>query len=335
MNKERKAKHHIYTGGDFEKLVTESTIFADKSLFIQEILGTSSEVTLITMPRRWGKSINMDMLKRFLEIKVNDQGSLSELKKKEGKELFFGNKDGLKPLKISQTLINRSIKGKSVESLSEDYQGIYPVIRISFKDCKGSSYEEVKNNIKYQIRLLYQKHRHLSNVNEYKTYFEEIERGGTSAIKFGLKNLSRLLYQHFDKKVWVLIDEYDAPINNAFMKFENTQETEQVVDLFRGIFESVFKENEYLEKGFITGVNRIAKANMFSGLNNVREYNFQNARIAQYYGLDEEELTQLFEHFNIPKELKEEAKNWYNGYRVKKVDSNEYGGKKHKSPWAN
>jgi len=328
MNKRKKTKHHIYTGGDFEKLVTESTIFADKSLFIQEILETPSEVILITMPRRWGKSINMDMLKRFLEVKVDEQGNLSELKKKEGKELFFGNKDGLKPLKISQTLINRSIKGKNVESLSEDYQGTYPVIRIGFKDCKGSNLTETRSRVQKEIISTYEAHAYL-NTSKYVICLKEIQewdtsKEDTSILTFGLKNLSRLLYQHFNKKVWVLVDEYDAPINNAFMKFEHAQDTEKVVDLFRGVFESVFKENEYLEKGFITGVNRIAKANMFSGLNNVREYNFQNARIAQYYGLDEEELTQLFEHFNIPKELKEETKNWYNGYRVKKVGSNEH-----------
>ena len=306
---------------DFAKLLLESTVFVDKSLFIKEFLEDNSDVVLITRPRRWGKSLNMDMLGRFLAIEVDAQGvplpqgaALNYKLFAGGQvEVGLGNTKLLRPLKIS------------ICSESMQFQGQFPVISLGFKDVKGSSYQEIEEGIKKQVINLYIKHRYLKqHIQAEASLLEGSQReqlhryfsGKLSQedLKDSLRFLSELLYHHFGQPVYVLIDEYDTPINSAYLTFKDRPgEFEQVLQLFRGLFGATFKTNKYLKQGLITGILRIAKANLFSDLNNVREYTLLDKRYAQYYGFIQEEVEELLD--KVPTATPpEKIQHWYNGY---------------------
>ena len=141
-------------------------------------------------------------------------------------------------------------------------------------------------------------------------------------IKSGLQFLSEMLYRHHDKKkAWILIDEYDAVANVAYREF-NTDGLDKTTKLFAGIYENALKGNPCLEKGVLTGVQYIAQSGMLSGLNNLGKFNFTDAKYAQYYGLDQDEVDRFFGHFEVPEPLGDKAKSWYNGYQVQKYNGN-------------
>lgn len=315
----------IFLGGDFEELVLKSSIFADKSLFIKEVVDDAAKVILITMPRRWGKSVNMDMLRRFLEIEPATKNNTPSCKLFEGGEV-----------NVEGDIIGKKHLGKLQICNHPEYMKLRaqsPVIYVSFKDCKKGHYQAIENSIKNQLNNCFKKHSYLTlstileeeEKEEIKEYLVKKKSRDltTEQVADGLRFLSEMLYKHSGKKVWVLIDEYDSPINHAFMSFKHEDEAEQVIALFRSVLESVLKDNEYLEKGVITGINRIAKANLFSGLNNAKEYNLTDTKIAQYYGVDEKELNNFLSHFGM-QDKKEDIKKWYNGYKIKSIGANEY-----------
>ncbi|HJD59294.1 MAG TPA: ATP-binding protein [Rickettsia endosymbiont of Omalisus fontisbellaquei] len=319
---------------DFKTLLLNSDIFVDKSLMINELLGDSGEVILITRPRRWGKSLNMSMLQKFFEIEVDKNGNILSEENRVNHKLFIGGEVDLgikgnkilKPLKISN------------EKYVMDQQGQFPVILLNLKDVKGSSYEEIENGIEKQIVDLFIKHRYL------KKYYvtsdnglldniqkKQLERYFTEEltledIKGGLRFLSELLFKHFNQKVYILIDEYDTPNNSAYLEFSGgSKEFEKVLKLFRGMFGSSLKSNPYLEKGVITGILRIAKANLFSDLNNVREYTLLDKQFSKFYGFIQEEVDELLT--KVPtKTTPEHIKDWYNGYN--------FGGEIIYNPWS-
>ena len=320
---------------NFKKFLLQSNIFVDKSLFIKNVIEDSGDVILITRPRRWGKSINMDMLRYFLEIEVDEHGNRLESKDCinskffcEG-ELDLGLKSGAKkvlpPLKISK-----------YEDIIENYQGEYPVINISFKEVKGESYDEIMNGVKEQITKLF------LNSSFLKKYLEPnnntlatVEKNRLSRyydgtpnledIKVSLKFLSELFSKHFHRNSYILIDEYDTPINTAYINFGDKPEFKSVTNLFSGIFSSALKGNEFLEKGVITGILRIAKANIFSGINNISECCLLDKKFSKSYGFTQEEVDELISHLPYPN-LSEDIKKWYNGYT--------YGGEVVYNPWS-
>jgi Predicted AAA-ATPase/PD-(D/E)XK nuclease superfamily len=324
----------ILTGtDDFKTLLLNSEVFVDKSLLIKEVTEDSASVILITRPRRWGKSLNMDMIEKFLTIEVDSQGNLLPQKQRINNKLFvggeidlgFGETKKLKPLKISNdiNLMKR--------------QGQFPVIFISFKDVKGGSYQEIVEGIRSQIIKTYGRHKYLEQ------YLEKDNKLLTSDQKeqltkyfngkldnINLKNslgfLSEVLFNHFGQKAYILIDEYDTPINSAYLKFgDKSDEFEQVLELFRGVFGITLKSNPYLEKGMLTGILRIAKANLFSDLNNVREYTLLDKKFAKFYGFTQEEVDELL--IKVPTiTIPEKIKDWYNGYT--------FGGEIIYNPWS-
>jgi len=204
-------------------------------------------------------------------------------------------------------------------------QGKFPVISLGFKDVKGSSYQEIAAGVKKQIIELYIEHRYLKQYiqpqtnlleDKQKEQLQHYFKGTLSQedLKDSLRFLSKLLYKHFGKPVYVLIDEYDTPINSAYLEFKDSPaDFEQVLKLFRGLFGATFKTNKYLKKGLITGILRIAKANLFSDLNNVREYTLLDKRYTPYYGFTQEEVDELLEKVPTPTPP-EEIQRWYNGY---------------------
>ena len=322
--KESNTKKYIQSGGNFEDLVTNSSIFVDKSLFIKEIIEDSGKTILITMPRRWGKSLNLDMLKRFLSIEEQNSQQ-KEFNKKIFEQSIKTNFDKTKSqLNISTTQIkitDENIIGqtKVIDSLA--LQGQHPLIFIDFKDCKASSFQEVEKKLRDKIVKTIKQFGYLSNDNQsyenttvsksYNALLNETSNGDFST---GIKELTKLLHTYHGKKVWILIDEYDAAPNKAYLEF-NEEEAKQVSEVFRGIFESALKGNDYLEKGVLTGVQYIVKSGMLSGLNNLSKYNIINFKYSQYYGINQEEMDDLIQHFEIEESQAARIKDWYNGYQ--------------------
>jgi Predicted AAA-ATPase/PD-(D/E)XK nuclease superfamily len=318
---------------DFYDLLLNSDIFVDKSLMIKELLEDSGKVTLITRPRRWGKSLNMDMVRRFLEIEVDEYGIQLPQEQRVNYKLFSGGEvdlgfdetKELKPLKIAN--VANSMKR----------QGQFPVIIISFKGIRGSSYEEIESKINYQVIQLFSNYRYLETyLTDKENLLNDAQKKQLTRYFSGefnkvelensLKFLSDLLYKHFNQKVYILIDEYDTPINSAYMKFgNNSEEFEEVLALFRAIFGNSLKTNDSLQKGVITGILRVAKANLFSDLNNLTECSLLDKKFARSYGFTQAEVDELLSQ--VPTATNpEEIKNWYNGYN--------FGGETIYNPWS-
>ncbi|WP_375319043.1 AAA family ATPase [Candidatus Tisiphia endosymbiont of Oplodontha viridula] len=309
---------------DFKTLLLNSDVFVDKSLMIKELLEDNGAVTLITRPRRWGKSINMDMVRRFLEIELDNEGNPLPHDKQVNYKLFVGGKVDL-GLASGKKKLLKPLKISEYQDLILDYQNQFPVIFITFKSVEGSSYHDIEQGVKSQLRKLFQAHSYLSDSNKLKTSeiadFNQYLFGEVTLdnIKNSLAILSHLLYKHYNKKPWVLIDEYDTPINSAYRWFgTNEVEFQKVLEIFRGIMKSTFKRETGdqelpVERGVITGILRIAKAELFSGLNNVSEYSLLDDEFSKFYGFTQIEIDELLTI--IPTTTNhEEIKNWYNGY---------------------
>ena len=215
-------KPKIRVGTDsFADLLSASNVFVDKSLFIKEFLEDSAKVVLVTRPRRWGKSLNMDMLRCFLSIEVDQQGVPLPQEQCSNHQLFAGGEVAL-PTGQSKQL--SALKIAQHQELMATYQGQFPVISLGFKDVKGSSYQEIEESIKDQVINLYDQRVYLQNqawlTNNQRRQLDKYLNGEILAvdIKISLKFLSELLYRHFGKPVYVLIDEYDTPINSAYLR---------------------------------------------------------------------------------------------------------------------
>ena len=267
---------------DFERIINEDYYYVDKTILIEELLINRAPVTLFTRPRRFGKTLNMSMIKSFFDIK----------NKEENKKLFEN-------LKISNS-----------EYMSE--QGKYPVIFISLKDLKGNSWEENFILIKKYIKNIYMEFYNLKDkLNPiFKNDFEKIVMEKEDADwLYALKNLSNYLYEYYGEKAIILIDEYDAPIINAFDKgYYN-----EAINFFQTFYSSALKTNNSLKYGILTGITRIIKEGIFSGLNNLKVDTILNKKYSEYFGLLESEVIEMLDYFGMRYKI-EEVKEWYNGY---------------------
>jgi hypothetical protein len=322
----------ILTGIDnFKKLVLESDLFVDKSMFIKEIIEASAEVLLIARPRRWGKSMNMSMLQTFLMIETAKNGIPVSQKESVNHKLFTGGEVDL-GLPSGKTKRLKSLKIADHPDIMEDYQGKYPVILISFKEAKGTSYEEIEAVIKLAIKTTFDRHCYLESSDNITARDKEIFRDyingniDSSKIKNSLFFLSDLLHKHFGRRVWILVDEYDTPINHTYSRFGyGSRELEDILLLFRGILGAALKSNDNLERGVITGILRVAKANLFSDINNIRENTLLDRAFAKHYGFTQTEVDELLAAY--PTETpSEKIKLWYNGYN--------FGGETIYNPWS-
>ena len=268
---------------DFKELIQEGYYYIDKTLLIDEMLMNKSKVTLFTRPRRFGKTLNMSMIKYFFDVKD----------KEENKKLFEN-------LKVSNS-----------EYMSE--QGKYPVIFISLKDLKEDTWEECLESIKdimYKIFNEYNFLREKLNVVE-KRQFDKIWEiiGNERNFKTSLLDLSNYLNKYYGEKVIILIDEYDAPIINAFDKgYYN-----EAINFFQTFYSSALKTNNSLKYGVLTGITRIIKEGIFSGLNNLKVDTILNKKYSEYFGLLESEVIEMLDYFGMKYKI-EEVKEWYNGY---------------------
>ena len=310
----------IRTGtNDFRKLLLNSDVFVDKSLFVKAFIGDSGDVVLITRPRRFGKSMNMDMLRRFLEIEVDANGNPLPPEQRVNHKLFLGGEVDLGLASGKKKILN-PLKIANHQDLIEDRLGQFPVILLSFKNIKGNSYQEILDKVKLNIRNLFKDYTYLLHSNQ----ISDLEKGDfqyylnndvdLAHLENSLFFLSRLLFEHFDQRVYILIDEYDAPINSSYLRFgDKAQEFELVLDIFRAILGSSLKDNDYLERGLVTGILRIAKANLFSDLNNPTEDTLLDEGFSRFYGFTQVEVDELLTKIPI-KTKPEQIKDWYNGY---------------------
>ena len=268
---------------DFERIIREDYYYVDKTLLIEELLINRAPVTLFTRPRRFGKTLNMSMIKYFFDVK----------NKEENKKLFEN-------LKISNS-----------EYMSE--QGKYPVIFISLKDLKEDTWEECIESIKDIMHKIFNEYSFLReklNVVE-KRQFDKIWEitGNERNFKTSLLDLSNYLNKYYGEKAIILIDEYDAPIINAFDKgYYN-----EAVNFFQTFYSSALKTNNSLKYGVLTGITRIIKEGIFSGLNNLYVNTILSRDYSEYFGLLESEVVEMLDYFDMKYKI-EEVREWYNGY---------------------
>jgi len=280
---------------DFKELIEEDFYYFDKTKFIDEIVKDGAKVKLFTRPRRFGKTLNMSMLKYFFDVE----------KKEENGKLF-------KDLYIEKT-----------ESFKE--QGQYPVIFLSLKDLKAATWEIMEKDIKSTVSRLFLDHRYLLNdLDKFDTItFENIIMKNTNIedLKEALKFLTENLYKKYNKKVVVLIDEYDSPLVSAYINGYYGK----AKDFFKTFYSTVLKDNNYLQMGVLTGIIRVIKAGIFSDLNNLSTYTILSDDYTDSYGLTEEEVEKSLKDYGIGQEISK-VKDWYDGYKF--GDSEVY------NPWS-
>ena len=284
---------------NFRKLRMQNNQYIDKTKMIEMLLNSGDEVTLITRPRRFGKTLNMSMLAEFFDIT------------KDSRELF-------KDTHIYET--------KCVKEMNK-----WPVIFISFLNCKNSK-KELLYKLYSNIMFEYDKYSfefkniiHRGFQHKICEVYEELVNGDMNHPKIeiiinALYLLTRFLYEKYDKQVILLIDEYDTPFMSAYAG----KYYEEVKDLLTGMLSSALKDNQYLYKGVLTGIQRIAKENLFSGLNNLEVCSMQDEKYKDMFGFTENETRTLLEAHHL--ELNQNVKDMYDGYTI--------GGVEIYNPWS-
>ncbi|MVX63731.1 AAA family ATPase [Clostridium chromiireducens] len=283
---------------DFKELIEGKNYFIDKSLLIKEFLENGAKIILNPRPRRFGKTLNLSMLKYFFDIRT----------KEETKNLFKG-------LKIEN------------ETKIMELQGEYPVIFITFKNQKHLSYDNFEDGIKVLISDLYKEHEYLlysDKLSEFdKNDFKEIilRKASIGILSSGISNLMMYMNKHYEKKVMLFIDEYDVPIQEGYIRGFY----DDMIVLIRNLLTSALKDNVYLEKAMITGILRVAKESIFSGLNNLQVNTILGFKFNNKFGFTEEEVEELLKYYDL-NDKSDEIKNWYNGYI--------FGGQVIYNPWS-
>lgn len=269
---------------NFEKLIQDGYFYIDKTDFIREWLESGDSVTLITRPRRFGKTLNMSMLEAFFSVEYAGRG-----------ELFEG-------LSIWEDEKYRVL------------QGTYPVIFLSFANVKETDFKTTSYRIRQLLMKQYEKHAFLRESNYLseaeKNYFDRMRAGMSEEdAPLALYQLSDFLYRYYGKKVIILLDEYDTPMEEAYVYGY----WEKLAVFTRSLFNSTFKTNPYLERAVMTGITRISKESIFSDLNNLKVVTTTSDEYAVAFGFTEEEVFAALEEYGYH-DRKEEIKSWYDGF---------------------
>lgn len=273
---------------DFRKIRECGFYYVDKTKLVEQLMQNWGEVNLFTRPRRFGKTLNMSMLRSFFEIGTD-------------KSLF----DGL--------YISRN------KELCDMHMGKYPVISITLKGIEGMTFEEARNMLKIILKNEARRHYYLKNsdrlTDDDKQQYEQILLGTSENTADSLRLLSQLLFLHYDKKVVILIDEYDVPLDKAFQNGYYSEMT----SLIRGILGQALKTNDYLQFAVLTGCLRISKESIFTGLNNFKVLSIADARFDEQFGFTDSEVRDILEEYGVSDKISE-VKDWYDGYRFGKAD---------------
>ena len=279
---------------NFEDIIKDNYYYVDKSMLIEDILVNRAAVTLFTRPRRFGKTLNMSMIKYFFDVRNKD----------ENRKLFEG-------LKIFGS-----------EYMKE--QGKYPVIFVSLKDLRADTWEMCLMEIKKLISKIYREFQYITekmNEDDKEIYDSIKNRKNDMDLNTSIELLSEYLFEYYGERVIILIDEYDAPIINAFDKgYYN-----EAINFFQVFYSSALKTNDSLKYGILTGITRIIKEGIFSGLNNLKVDTILNKKFSEYFGLLESEVIKMLDYFEMKYKI-EEVKEWYNGYL--------FGDKRVYNPWS-
>ena len=279
---------------NFEDIIKDNYYYVDKSMLIEDILVNRAAVTLFTRPRRFGKTLNMSMIKYFFDVRNKD----------ENRKLFEG-------LKIFGS-----------EYMKE--QGKYPVIFVSLKDLRADTWEMCLMEIKKLISKIYREFQYITekmNEDDKEIYDSIKNRKNDMDLNTSIELLSEYLFEYYGERVIILIDEYDAPIINAFDKgYYN-----EAINFFQVFYSSALKTNDSLKYGILTGITRIIKEGIFSGLNNLKVDTILNKKFSEYFGLLESEVIKILDYFEMKYKI-EEVKEWYNGYI--------FGDKRVYNPWS-
>ncbi len=260
--------------------------YVDKTLLIKEFLDKKPLVSLFTRPRRFGKTLNMDMLRVFFEISDEDTG--------------------------------RYFKNKAIWQCGGEYrsqQGKYPVIFLTFKDVKFDTWEATKDKIRGLLQEEYGRHQELTDsekLSKYeKDYFLKILDGTANEVELtsALERLSKMLAVHYEKAPIIIIDEYDTPIQEGYSK----DFYEEIIGFMRNFFSGAFKDNRNLSYGFLTGILRIAQESIFSGLNNLTVNSVMDEEYDSFFGFTEDEVREMLQYYGMA-EKEGELRDWYDGY---------------------
>ena len=269
---------------DFASLREQNSFYIDKTDLIRAWWESQDDITLITRPRRFGKTLNMDMLKCFFSNQYADRGDLFE--------------------------------GLSIwnEAKWQALQGTYPVLFLSFAAVKADQLSEVKKQINMQIARLYEEHRYLLDgdllsENEKAMYRSVSMYMEDAESSFSINLLCQYLYRYYGKKVIVLLDEYDTPMQEAYVHGY----WDAFTSFLRSLFNATFKSNPYLERAVLTGITRVSKQSIFSDLNNLNVITTTSEEYATYFGFTEQEVFQALEEFGLA-DKKELVKQWYDGF---------------------
>ena len=280
---------------DFKEIRKSEFYYIDKTKLIEQVLENWSKVNLFTRPRRFGKTLNMSMLKCFFEIGTDTT--------------FF---DGL--------YISKN------QALCEEYMGKYPVVLLSLKSVEGLTFEEARASLCELIAGEVRRFKFLEKSDrldddEKNAYHDLIfiqnlkEAILGTKLKFSLKKISELLYKHYGQKAIILIDEYDVPLDKAFQHGYYRE----MVTLIRGLFGEAFKTNDFLQFAVLTGCLRISKESIFTGLNNFKVYAANDLRYDEAFGFTNEEVKQLLADYYLEEHFAE-VKEWYDGYHFGNAD---------------
>lgn len=278
---------------DFQEIRRLGFYYVDKTMLIEQLLAKWGKVNLFTRPRRFGKSLNMSMLRYFFDIETD-------------KTLF----DGL--------YISRN------KQLCEEYMGKFPVIFLSLKGVDGLTFSEARFCLAELIesearRFKFLMHSDNLDADDKAMYRDLLSLHGADvaaiSLRFALKKLSELLYKHYGQKVLILIDEYDVPLDKAFQHGYYRE----MVALIRGLFVETLKTNEFIQFAVLTGCLRVSKESIFTGLNNFKVLSITDARFDEQFGFTDAEVQQLLHVYNLEEHLTE-TKEWYDGYRFGEVD---------------
>lgn len=274
------------------RLASTEYYYIDKTMMIKEFLDERPMVSLFTRPRRFGKTLNMDMLRTFFE------------KTDEDTSIYF--------------------KDKKIWSCGEkyrNYQGKYPVIFVTFKDVKCETWEETYAKISDILLKEFERHSELLDSEECseaeKVYFKKvIDRNATqSELTDAFAELSKMLHKHYGVRTIIIIDEYDIPIQQGHMRGFY----DKVILFMRNLFSGGLKDNKHLAYGFMTGILRVAKESIFSGLNNLKINSILEKKYSEYFGFTPEEVREMAEYYDAPEKY-DEVCAWYDGYRFGKSE---------------
>ena len=292
MNKQEKLKKISIGVEDFKEIIDKDGYFVDKTLMIEKLIESNAMVTLFTRPRRFGKTLNQFMIRRFFEDERSEKGE-----KVDNAYLF----EGLKIAECGEEILK--------------HQQQYPVIFLTLKSAKQPTYALAYMELKKRISEEYKRHRYILQgeilTADEKARFEAISAimDDDSLYTDALGFLSMCLAKYHEKNTIILIDEYDVPLENAYFRGFY----DEMIDFIRSLFESALKTNPYLEKSVITGCLRISKESIFTGLNNLETDSVLHTRFGDSFGFTQEEVEGLLAYYDLSEQL-EEVKKWYDGY---------------------